>query len=138
VTVADPIGEIITELRADSGVGSIVGTKVWGAEIPDKASPDPRPYLLVKRVSATRLKRAPVQTVRVSVQCVAKTPRLAAELYGAVSAALHVTGPRGYTSGKIGVYLSTDEGSSPLTDPQMGWPYEQAVFSVWATTGVAA
>jgi hypothetical protein len=136
MTVADPIGRLITELRVDAGVAALVGTRVWGAEIPDNVSSDPRPYILVHRVLAVRMKRAPVQAVRVSIQCVGLTPRLAAVLYGAVSDALHVKGPR-YTSGGIGIYLSEEEvGGQPLTDPQTGWPYETAVYNVWATTAV--
>jgi len=138
MATVDPIGRLISELRADAGVSAIVGVKVWGAELPDNVSADPRPYVLVHRLIATRMKRAPVQAVRVSAQCVAKTPRLAAQLYGAVSDALHIKGPRGI-SGGVGIYLSSEEmGGQPSTDPQTGWPYETALYECFATTGVLA
>jgi hypothetical protein len=130
----DAVGKIILELRADTAVAAIVGTKVWGQEIPDNIDADPRPFILVHNLVNVPHSREPLQNSRVSIMAVGLTPRLAAALYVAVSNALHDKGPR-HTAGGTAIYRSHEEaGGQPMTDPQTGWPSSTAIYVLQAAS----
>ena len=135
----DPMGRILAELRASAPLATETGGRMWAGEIPEKFQGQPvpkdsRPYVLLHRLGLSRGRHNPVGTFRLSATCMHKTPRDAARLYGMVSDVLHDTGPR-YTPGGTAVYRSEEEvGGQPGTDPLTGWPFEIAVYQVWAAT----
>lgn len=134
----DPVGKLITDLRADTGLAAEVGNKVWGGELPERFEgealpPDPRPFVLLSRLGVGRI-RAPQQRVRIAVRCVHKTERDAARLYGLVSDVLHNHGPRKSTAG-VAIYRSNEEvGGQPDLDPITNWPSETAIYEVFAAS----
>lgn len=135
--MVDVMGELVRELRADAGVSAIVGTHVWGEEVPANAGNDPRPFVTIRELGVRREKRTPVMQVRVSVLCVAKTHQLASALYGAVSDALHNQGPR--VNSGVGIWRSSEEsGGQTLIDPQLRWPQKVAIYEVFAVSQAVA
>ena len=136
--LVDVLGELVRELRADEPLLGFLGApKVWAVETPAKFQgkdlpADPRHYVLLRRLAVGRMQRVPVASERIAAMCYGKTPQLAAVLYGLVSNALHNQGPRIGPTG-IAIYRSYEEvGGQPTTDPVTGWPFELAIFVVFA------
>lgn len=79
-----------------------------------------------------RTGRAGLQGVTVSALCFGTSYQQAAQLYGAVSDAIHMKGPRRDSSGRQ-IYLSIDESDGGATlDPDTRWLTETGVISVIA------
>ncbi len=141
----DPTGVIVQEVRDNPAVRAIVGQysgvwKVAGGE--SRAQWEP-PFVVVVRLGTVRRvqfgsHRAGMQTARYAANCFGATQQQAAQLYGAVSDALHVKGPRRDAQGRQ-LYISLEEvGGQPNTQPGTDWPYETAVFNVIAAAQAAA
>lgn len=142
VTMVDPIDEVIVELRAyaplvaELGVNVPLGVvSVWGGALPAGVGPNPRPYVIVRRLSLTRNRRAGVTYVRASVIATHMTERQAALLYGLCSDALDIRGPR--SSGGTSIFQSKEEiGGQPTTDPQTSYPQELGIFEIFTADRV--
>jgi hypothetical protein len=129
----DPIGALISELRGTN----IASKRVRGGE---PAQGDAQPagsfqrFVVLSRLGAVRLHRAPMQTVRIGVRAYAPTFQDAAALYGEISDALDNAGPRLSASG-VAIYNTLDEtGGSGAKDPDTGQPYEDGILEVVAGT----
>ena len=133
----DPTGTIVSELR---GVGLASGRVAAGEAQTSwaKSAGEYQRFVVLVRLGAVRIKRAPVQVVRLGYRCYGVTWQDAAALAGELSDALHLVGPRIGGTG-VGIYLSTDEqGGDAQKDPDTQQPYEQGVIQLHATTqGVA-
>jgi hypothetical protein len=139
--LVDLFGEVLREIRDDTAIKALTNGYVWN-EVPDlwngvPLPTDARPYILLKDLTTARMERAPIQTGRFMVISVGKSPRLAKQLYGLVSAVLHIQGPR--VNSGVGIYLSKEEvGGQPGVDPQTHYPTSTAIYEVFADTGVFA
>jgi hypothetical protein len=135
----DPLGYLLTTIRGDSAVAAIT-TRIRGAEL---ASDDAPPAVVLRRLGVTRdpfgrSPKAGLQQVTIAALCFGATPAQAAQLYGAVSDAIHMKGPRKDASNRL-IYLSIDESGGEATlDPETRWPTETCVINVIAAAQVVA
>jgi hypothetical protein len=130
------MGRILTEIRDDATVAAIT-TRIRGSEpAPGDAlgAGSYQPFVVLTRLGTSRLKRAPIQEVRISARCYGATYQAAAALAGAVSDAIHAKGHRITASG-VAIFGSFDDGGGEATaDPTTGQPYESLVIQVNAST----
>lgn len=136
--MVDPMGKLITEIRADSAVTAIT-TRIRGGEAAPGDSARPyQPFVVLVRLGLEREPRVPIQRLRIGFRCYGATFQQAAQLYGAVSDAIHNVGPRIGATGVV-IYRSFDDtGGAASKDPDTGQPYEDGVISLIAATQVAA
>jgi len=138
VSLADPLGYILTTIRDDAAVAAIT-TKIRGGEAaPGDAlgAGSYQPFVVLVRLGTSRLKRAPIQEVRISARCYGATYQGAAALAGAVSDAIHAKGHR-INAGGVAIFGSFDDGGGEATaDPTTAQPYESVVIQVNAATGL--
>lgn len=144
---ADPFGRVLTEIRDDPSVAAIttrirngdaMGRTVNAAGVETDAG-DSRgpgkyvPFVVLTRLpGGFRLKRAPVQEVRMLAKCYAATAQLAAVLAGAVGDAVHARGHR-ITPAGVAIFGSFDEGTGGATnDPDTHQPCEYVFITVGA------
>jgi hypothetical protein len=133
----DPVGMIVTELR-DGGLAS---GRVAAGEAKAGWAKEPGKYqrfVVLVKLGRSRIGRAPVQVVRLGARCYGVTWQDAGALYGELSDALHLVGPRIGTGG-VGIYITRDDGGGTAEkDPDTDQPYEIGVIELFATTdGVA-
>jgi hypothetical protein len=91
VAVADPIEGLVEFLQADAGVSLLVGSRVYGGELPRAdVTSMPRTAVVLKPAGGGLLGTAFQEygDIRVDVDCWGETPRAAWILYLAVNAAL--------------------------------------------------
>lgn len=146
MTLPDPLGRILTELRDDADVSAIT-TRIRGGEPMGKTATDAGdargpgayvPFVVLTRLGRSRLARVPVQDVLIDARCYGATFQQAASLAGAVSAAVHGTGHR-ITPAGVAILGSMDAGGGEATkDPGTGQPYESVLISVGALTRLLA
>lgn len=147
----DVLGKLVLEVRDDTAVDAIAHGRVRGADaaaaaihptsgatIADGDRQGPGEY--VAFVVMTLLDdprvgpRIPAHRARITARCYGRTRAEAAALRWAVSAALHLVGPRVKTNG-LGIYQTLDDGGGAQgTDPDTGQPFEVVVFSALAST----
>ncbi len=134
----DPLGKLLTEIRANPAVASLT-TRVRGGEPApgDSAAPFGR-FVVLVRLGTQRDKRAPVQEVRIGFRCYGSTYQDAAALYGAVSDAIHNVGPRIGATGVLIHRSFDDTGLGASKDPDTGQPHEDGVIQLFAATQVVA
>ena len=140
--LADPTGRILTEIRGDAAVAALC-TRVRPGQPAGKTEADggdargPGQYvrfIVISRLGHARLKRVPIQEVRLLVKCYGLTVQDAAALAAAASAAVHARGHR-LTSGGVAIFGSFDDGGSGAdTDPVTGQPHEDFIVQVSAST----
>ena len=130
----DPLGFLLVTIRDNPAVNAIVAGRVRGGEL---AEGDAAPAVVLRRLGVTRSPmgrtgRAGLEGVTISALCFGTTYVQAAQLYGAVSDAIHMKGPRRDASGRQ-IFLSVDEsdGGAAL-DPDTRWPTETATIFVVA------
>lgn len=132
----DVLGRILTEIRDDSAVAAIT-TRIRGGEPAPGDAKGPGewlPFVVLAELGRQRERSLPVQEVRILARCYAATYQSAATLAGAVSDAVHATGPRVSASG-IGIYGSFDDaGQGSGLDPDTGQPHSDLTIVVYATT----
>lgn len=140
MTLFDPLGRVLTEIRDDPTVAAMT-TRVRGGEPAAGDAKGPGAYqrfVVLTLLGRSRLKRAPLQEVRLLAKCYGGNHQDATVLAGAVSESLHARGHR--ITGAGGVIFDTfddgDEGSS--TDPDTGQPYVAIVIQVNALTSLIA
>lgn len=129
----DPLGFLLTTIRDFPAVAAIT-TRVRGGEL---ASNDVAPAVVLRRLGVTRspmgnTARAGLEGVTIAALCFGLTYQAAAQLYGAVSDAVHMKGPRKDASGRQ-IFLSVEESGGEATlDPDTRWITETCVINVIA------
>lgn len=135
MSLPDPTGRLLTEIRDDAAVAALVSGRVRGGEPAPGDALGPGQYqafVVIVRLARTRLRRAPIQDVSYAARCYAATHQAAAALAGAVADAVHARGHR-ITPGGLSILGSFDNGGGgSTTDPDTGQPYEVVLFSVGA------
>lgn len=146
----DPLPKLIVELRADTAVKAIVNGRVRGFEpeppaldagtgavIRDGDARGPGKYVafvVLVTLGGPRMPTLPVQEVPITARCYGRSIEEAAQLWAAVSDALHFRGPRTYSNG-LGIYQSHElSGGNPDRDPDTQQPLYIGTFNVVATT----
>jgi hypothetical protein len=136
MSLADPMGRILTEIRDDPTVAAIT-TRIRGGEPAAGDALGAGHYLafvVLSMLGRTRLPHVPVQEVRISARCYGVTFQGATALAAAVSDAIHARGHRISPSG-MAIFDSLDDGAGETTtDPGTGQPYASLVISVNALT----
>lgn len=130
----DPLGFLLTTIRDDATVAAIT-PRVRGGEL---EKDDAAPAVLLRRGPVNRsptgpnARRVGLQGVTVTALCFGATYQQAAQLYGAVSDAVNLKGPRRDGTGRL-IFVSIDEsGGDPVLDPDTRWPTETCVINVIA------
>jgi len=130
--MVDPLGYILTIIRADAGVAAIT-TRVRGGEPAKGDALGPglyQPFVVLARLGHQRQKRLPVQEVRIAARCYGVTFQGASALAGAVSDAVHAIGPQ-TSAGGVGIWTAFDDGGEgTLKDPDTDQPYEVIIIAV--------
>lgn len=128
-TLTDPIGSIITELRA----ANIASKRVRGNEPgPEDAVTPYQRFVVIVDLGGPRLHRTPMQTVRFVIRCYGATYADASDLYRDVSDVLDNGGPR-YGATGVALYQSLDEsGGSAGKDPVTSQPFYEGTFQIFA------
>lgn len=136
----DPLGFLLTTIRDAPAVAAIT-PRVRGAQLADDDAP---PAVVLRRLGVTRSPVGPnsdrvgLQGVTIAALCYGVTFQQAAQLYGAVSDAVHMKGPRRDAGGRL-IFLSIDESGGEATlDPDTRWPFETAVINVIAAAQTVA
>ena len=136
------VNRIRNELADDAGVDTLVSGRVHTHE------PDPgdvqvpfRAFIVLRQVGAPRvsgLRMVPVQVARIQAQCYGTTAANAADVWGAVVAALHGQGPRIHSNG-VGIFATFDDtGGSDNADPDTKQPVMTGFIEAFATTEAVA
>lgn len=132
----DPLGKLLTEIRTDPAVAALT-TRVRGGEpAPGDAAVPFQRFVVLVRLGTRRERRAPVQEVRIGLRCYGTSFADAAELYGAVSDAIHNVGPRIGATGVLIHRSFDDSGTGASKDPDTGQPVESGVVQLFAATQV--
>jgi hypothetical protein len=104
----DPMGSLILELRADSDVAGLVGTRVRGFEpAPGDArgAGEYQAFIVISALSVPPHPRVPITFAEYGIRCYGATPQNAFAVWGAVVKALHQIGPRTKSNGLL-IYKS--------------------------------
>lgn len=142
----DPTGPLVSELRADLDLASLVSTRVAAGEPkPDKVvngvivergyARGPGEYVafVVITGAPAPMLSVPVSRSTYGVRCYGATFQNATAVWGAVVKALHRVGPRVKASG-LGIYLTVlDESAEPGKDPDTNQPYIEGTIRIIAT-----
>jgi hypothetical protein len=138
MTLVDPLGRILTEIRDNAAVAALT-TRIRGGEPAPGDALGPGayvPFVVLTRLGSSRLPHAPVQEVRLLAKCYGVTAQGATALAGAVSDAIHATGHRISGSGVV-IFDSFDDGGEGATkDPDTDQPMASVVISVNALTSL--
>jgi hypothetical protein len=138
MTLVDPLGRILTEIRDNAAVAAIT-TRIRGGEPAKGDALGPGayvPFVVLTQLGSSRLPHAPVQEVRLLAKCYGVTAQGATALAGAVSDAIHATGHRISGSGVV-IFDSFDDGGEGATkDPDTDQPMASVVISVNALTSL--
>jgi hypothetical protein len=138
MTLVDPLGFVLTTIRSDATVAAIT-TRVRGGEPAPGDALGPGkyiPFVVLTKLGHSRLKRAPVQEVRLAAKCYAATNQAADALGGAVSDAIHAAGHRISSSGVSILGAFDDGGEGASKDPDTGQPVSVIVIQVNALTSL--
>ena len=137
MSLVDPLGKILAEIRDDAAVSALVSDRVRGGEpAPGDAlgAGHYQAFVVLSELGHSRLKRAPIQEVRIVAKCYGVTFQGAEELAGAVSDAIHATGHRISASG-VSIFGSFDDGGEAASrDPDTDQPMAAVVIQVNAST----
>lgn len=133
MAVADLIGAIVAFLKADAALAALVGTRVFGGELPEGETANmPRRAIVVRKsggVSRTGDSYLEHDTKRVDVFAYGATPYEASQVLETAALALR----RLRRSVHAGVLLHTAEqasGALPGREPTTEWPREFQSFQV--------
>lgn len=138
----DPLGKLLTELRDDDAVDTLVDGRVRGFEpAPGDAKPagSYQAFVVISALDAIRENRSPTARWVYGVRCYGTTPQNAMAVYMACSDAIHHIGPRLRASDGLGIYISHDlSGGSAERDPDTQQPYVTFTVELLATTVAVA
>lgn len=133
----DPLGTLIAELRD----ASIASRRVRGGEPAKddaKGAGEYQRFVVLVRLGAQRLHRAGLAIHRIGVRAYGATYQDAAALWGEISDAIDIAGPR-LSAGGVAIHQSLDAtGGNAQRDPDTGQPYEDGVIELIAGTEVLA
>lgn len=136
MTVPDPVTAIVAFLRADAEVSALVGTRVFGGELPDAESVSmPRKAAVVSAIGSpagvgTR-SLVEAGTVRMDVRSYGETPYEAIRVHWAVYEALkHMS--RTVQDGTLLHDAVIEGGPLSLRDPDTDWPFALGSYRVLA------
>lgn len=153
--VPDVLPKLLIEIREDSSVQAIVGTRVGS---PEPAPPIYHPvtkaliepgwardkgswvaFVVLVQLAAPRVgPRIPAQRAVVVARCYGRTPQEAAALRWAVSEAIHNLHARTHANG-LGIYQSIEEaGGDQQQDPANDQPFQTLTITALATTQAVA
>ena len=145
MTLADPTGRLLLDIRGDASVAALttrvrcpepMGRTVNAAGVETDAGDARGPgkyvrFVVLVKLARTRLPRAPIQEVRYVARCYGLTAQDADTLAGAVSDAVHARGHR-ITPAGVSIFGSFDDGDGGSSkDPDTG----QAMTPVFITVG---
>lgn len=139
----DPTGTLIAELRtANIASGRVRGGEPAGKTATyegDALGPGHfKRFVVLVRLGHLRQRRAGVATFRIGVRAYGATAQDAAALYGEISDAMDIVGPRLSASG-VAIHQSLDaSGGNAQRDPDTGQPYEDGVIELIAGTEAPA
>lgn len=132
----DPMGALIVELRTDSHVAALVGTRVRGGEPAPGDALGPGSYQAFVVLSATSRpphRSLPISFAEYVVRCYGSTHQNADAVWGAVVKAIHDVGPRLKANG-LGIYTSAViSGGDQSRDPDTQQPLVEGVIQLIAT-----
>ena len=141
MSLVDPTGFLLTTIRDDVAVAALT-TKIRAGEPAAGDALGPGKYqrfVVLTRLGRSRLKHAPIQTVRYVALCYGQggNPWQDAEnLAAAVSDAIHNLGHR-ISSGGVSVFGSYDDGGEPpVNDPDTQQPHSDIVIELGALTSL--
>lgn len=140
--MVDPTGQIVLELRDAAATWPapftdyrIAPGELTGRDVP-KAGTAPH-AIVVRRLPNRRAPRIPIASFEYRLDCYHPDARLAAQVAGLASDALHHRGPR--VSSGVGIFASFDVGGSGgLVEPDTKWPVERVNVRVTAATQTIA
>lgn len=130
MTVSDPLAALVAYLASDSEVSALVGTRVFGQELPPgEAQQMPRPCVVVQAAGGFGERSdVPVQTLRVDARCYGRTLHEAMAVHLAVYGALKKRLRRSQQGDALLHSAIMEGGPRPLRDPDADWPF---VLSSW-------
>ena len=134
MTLPDPLGFILTTIRDDAAVSAIT-TRIRGGQPATGDALGPGKYqrfVVLSRLGGLRLKRAPLQEVRLLAKCYGVTDQDAEALAGTVSDAIHASGRLTNGSGLVITGAFDDGGEGATQDPDTGQPMASIVIQVGA------
>lgn len=140
MSLVDPLGYVLTTIRDDATVAALT-TRIRGGEPAPGDALGAGHYLrfvVLTRLGAARLKRAPVQEVRLLAKCygTGTTGQDATALAGAVSDAIHAIGHR-ISAGGVSIFDSFDDGGEgPTRDPDTQQWHADVVIAVGSLTSL--
>lgn len=148
MTLADPTGRIVVEIRTAPAVAALttrvrcpepMGRTVNAAGVETDAGDARGPgkyvrFVVLTKLARLRLPRAPIQEVRYVAKCYGLTAQDADGLAAAVSDAVHAAGHR-ITAAGVSIFGSFDDGDGGATkDPDTGQPMTPVFITVGALT----
>lgn len=130
----DPLGSILTELRADVDLDLLVDERIRGGEPGPADVSDPfQAFVVLIALDDYPHPRVPIQRALYGVDCYGVTYQGAREVWGAVVKAMHVVGSRMKANG-LGIYISAiDSGGEQDEDPRTHQPLIRGVIRVTTT-----
>jgi hypothetical protein len=154
MSLVDPTGYLLTTIRDAAGVAALtarvrvdepMGRTVNSASVETDAGDARGPgkwvrFIVISRLARSREKRLPIQEARYVARCYGQggNPWQDADaLAGAVSDAIHNTGPMRNAAGVVLFQLFDDGGEGPTADPMTHQPHSDVIVSVIAGTQVA-
>lgn len=133
----DPLGALVSELRADSDVEDLVDDRVRGFEpAPGDAqnSGDYQAFIVISALDVTPHPRVPATFALYDIACYGVTGQNAWAVYGAVAKALHAVGSRMKANG-LGIYRTfVLSGGDQDRDPDTRQPVVRATVRLIGTT----
>lgn len=136
----DPTGALIVELRGDSDVANLVGTRVRAGEPAPgdaKGAGEYQAFVLLIGAPAP-YSRVPVSRSTYTIRCYGVTAQGATALWGAVVKAIHQSRARLKSTG-LGIYISwIQDSADQLRDPDTDQPYTEGSLVLYATAQAIA
>jgi hypothetical protein len=133
MTIVDPLGRILTEIRDFAAVSAIT-SRIRGEEM---AQGDKPPLVIIRSFPTTRLanaQRVPLLRHGYVILCFGTSPKQATTLAFAVAEAVHNLDPRTNASG-VAIYQSLHGTIGGMeTDPDTQWPFRSVFPSAIAST----
>jgi hypothetical protein len=138
---SDPLGSVVSELRADVDVDDLTDGRVRGyqpAPGDARASGQYQPFVIVSALDVPPHPQVPITFASYGIRAYGSTPQNAWAVWGAVVKALHRYGQRVKSNG-LGIYRSSViSGGEQETDPDTAQPVVTGVIRLIATTQAVA
>lgn len=130
----NPIVALVTFLKADSPLAAIVGTDIYGAELPNSVTESmPKSVVVISPVGSPPGPGAnsnlSFMSLRLDLKCYGATPLTAWDAYLAVRAAMK--GLEGSVKDTVLLYdASIEAGPIQLRDADLEWPLVLGTFNL--------